>query len=217
MTENLSTYLCNSHLMNLGRKCWKANIMKLLNMIGLKNFCFNSCNNTYIKRKLISFTDIMKAIYEFQWRNELNRKESRNKKGGNKLRTYYTFKKEFIYENYLDFQTKFSLRKNITKLRISAHKLEIEIGRYKNIPVQNRICKRCNLNKVEDEQHIITSCSKYDQYREMLMNRLSEIFVDFDSLRDQEKFFLIMKCNDYEITTELSKFLSAIVKDRGCF
>ena len=72
----------------------------------------------------------MENRYEFQWRNELSRIKSKNKLGGNKLRTYYTFKIFFEYEAYLDFQGIFSLSSNITKLRISAHKLEIETGRY---------------------------------------------------------------------------------------
>ena len=72
----------------------------------------------------------MENRYEFQWRNELSRIKSKNKLGGNKLRTYYTFKNFFEYEAYLDFQGIFSLSSNITKLRINAHKLEIETGRY---------------------------------------------------------------------------------------
>ena len=41
----------------------------------------------------------MQSIFEFQWRN---------KTGGNKLRTYYTFKKKFEYEKYLDLQGNFA-------------------------------------------------------------------------------------------------------------
>lgn len=70
------------------------------------------------------------------------------KKGVIKLRTYNTLKKEFIYGQYLEMQHKFDLRKNITKLSISSHRLEIETGRYKNIAVKDRICKIVILTKL---------------------------------------------------------------------
>ena len=59
----------------------------------------------------------MKHIFEFQWRNELSRTTNRNKTtGGNKLRTFYTFKKNFVYEKYLDLQGDFTLRRKGTNL-----------------------------------------------------------------------------------------------------
>ena len=51
-----------------------------------------------------------------------------------KLRCYKQFKNVFEFEKYLLFSTSisnFKLRKVLTKLRISAHNLHIEMGRYK--------------------------------------------------------------------------------------
>ena len=39
-------------------------------------------------------------------------------------------------------------RQAITKLRISAHRLPVETGRYCNVPYDERICQHCNLNEV---------------------------------------------------------------------
>ena len=44
-------------------------------------------------------------------------------------------------------------KKCLTQFRVSAHRLEIESGRYKKKTVSERICKFCNLNTVEDEVH----------------------------------------------------------------
>ncbi len=49
----------------------------------------------------------------------------------NKLRTYMKFKYSFKYKNHLSIMTKFDSRKIFTKLRISAHDLLIERGRYR--------------------------------------------------------------------------------------
>ena len=42
--------------------------------------------------------------------------------------------------------------------RESAHSLEIEVGRYSNVPRENRLCKYCNLNVVESEYRFLLSC-----------------------------------------------------------
>jgi hypothetical protein len=40
----------------------------------------------------------------------------------------------FGYENYLSIIKNFEQRRRLSKLRISAHKLQIEIGRYQGTP-----------------------------------------------------------------------------------
>ena len=49
-------------------------------------------------------------------------------------------------------------RSTLCKFRISAHSLEIEKGRYYNIPRENRVCLSCKAGKVEDELHLFLSC-----------------------------------------------------------
>ena len=56
-----------------------------------------------------------------------------------KLRCYLLFKCNFGFENYLSIVRSFEHRKNMTKLRISAHKLQIEVGRYQGTLLQNRV------------------------------------------------------------------------------
>ena len=50
----------------------------------------------------------------------------------------------------------------MTKLRISAHRLEIERGRYNQTPVERRICPWCKLvlnnEIIEDETHFLQHC-----------------------------------------------------------
>jgi hypothetical protein len=46
-------------------------------------------------------------------------------------------------------------------MRISAHNLNIETGRFYNLDRHERVCSMCNLNVVEDEYHFILQCEKY--------------------------------------------------------
>ena len=54
----------------------------------------------------------------------------------------------------------------LTKLRISAHQLYVETGRYCNpsIPRENRFCFHCK-NIVEDEKHFLLDCPLYKHVR----------------------------------------------------
>ena len=47
-----------------------------------------------------------------------------------KLDYFNKFKTKFEYERYLDFISNDINRRNFTKFRLSAHNLEIEVGRY---------------------------------------------------------------------------------------
>ena len=74
----------------------------------------------------------------------------------------------FESEQYLhvDLISDSNVRSCYTKFRISALRLEIECGRYKHIPISERlICKMCNLGKTEDEIHVMLECPKYDTIR----------------------------------------------------
>ena len=53
----------------------------------------------------------------------------------------------------------------ITKYRICAHSLNIETGRFYNIPHNERFCYMCNNRKLEDEYHFILECEKYNDLR----------------------------------------------------
>ena len=53
----------------------------------------------------------------------------------------------------------------ISRFRLHAHSLNIEIGRYYNIDRHARICSMCNNNDIEGEYHFILECSKYVEIR----------------------------------------------------
>jgi hypothetical protein len=65
-------------------------------------------------------------------------------------------KNEIKLEDYLSTLKNFNSRKIVTKFRISDHKLEIEIGQYKKVPKEQRICKACKV--LDDEKHFFLNC-----------------------------------------------------------
>jgi hypothetical protein len=68
-------------------------------------------------------------------------------------------KQHFGFENYLSVIGNFEHRRCLTKLRISAHRLHIETGRYQGIPPHQRLCGQCDSGEVEDEIHFLLIAS----------------------------------------------------------
>ena len=124
-----------------------------------------------------------------------------------KLGTYKLFKTSLKKENYLrlplDKQSLFSF----SRLRVSNHKLEIELGGYKNILPIERYCRLCNLNQIEDEFHFIMSCSVYSQHREQLFQQIKCFVPSFDTLPLSEKFIFLIGADDPEVLKPFIKFV----------
>ena len=80
-----------------------------------------------------------------------------------KLRTYKSFKETFGLEEYLEFSLDRKYRQCLSSFRISAHKLQIERGRYLGKNVEERKCTDCKV--IEDELHFFCDCNKYNNSR----------------------------------------------------
>ena len=89
--------------------------------------------------------------------------------------THSIYKENFALEPYI-LQSPLRLRRNITKLRISAHSLAVETCRYtrpKTLLV-NRTCNFCNNIEIEDEFHMFLRCPFYNDERPRLFKSLSD-------------------------------------------
>ena len=95
-----------------------------------------------------------------------------------KLAYYHSCKTKFACEPYLHYCKGFSRRYSTTKLRISAHDLQIETGRYHNIPRNQRICDWCktsmDVEVVENEPHMLFHCDLYSEQRSKLIANLNK-------------------------------------------
>ena len=105
----------------------------------------------FVEDKNVS--DFVKTIqdrYILCWKNQI--------KNSTKLSFYSTFIDDFKLEEYLNTIKDSYQRRLFSRFRISNHKLEIEFGRYKNIPRNERFCKCCDQSTVEDEFHFPFEC-----------------------------------------------------------
>ena len=105
-------------------------------------------------------------------------------------------------------------RKHFAKLRISAHRLAIETGRYTRpkTPLDERICTLCSLNKIENEFHMIMECPFYKCERDKFIIELEKI-INVTFTPDNDMFYDIM--NAYDGDPEICKLVCAYVD--ACF
>lgn len=107
-----------------------------------------------------------------------------NYNSDSKLKYFSFCYTNFSLQKYLDFNIPKALCKNLTKLRISAHSLLIEKGRYHRpkIPHNSRLCQTCDL--LDDEKHFILYCKKFSILRQDLFKKLN---IDPSDLNKREK------------------------------
>ena len=104
------------------------------------------------------------------------------------------------------------------KIRLSAHKLFIEEGRYKRggnnrIPLNERICKLCQ-NDVEDEEHFIFDCSKLEHIRKDFFYRLASISPSFIHKSGIERLKFILGNNEYDLNVICLTYLHDMYTER---
>ena len=93
--------------------------------------------------------------FESHWFSALWKNQSSSE---GKFTFYRSFKKDFVFEGYLN-QPRSDARREFTKLRISSHQLMVEKGRYNGTPREDRCCPLCK-KETEDEMHFFR-CRSY--------------------------------------------------------
>ena len=98
----------------------------------------------------------------------------------------------------------------MTKFRLSDHNLEIDLGRYKNIPRNQRHCKFCKT--LDDEFHFFFACKVTDNIRPVFIDFIKTKYphcnqLNLDSL---EKLNIIFN-PDIEILPRVCNFMFVLL------
>lgn len=140
-------------------------------------------------------------MYRISWLQNLDKSD--------KLRSYRIFKKAFGFEKYLSLVNSVMDRVSLSRLRTSSHKLHIETGRYTTpkTEVENRICKNCNLNLIEDEKHFLLVCPKFNDSRKELLDKCFNNNVTVHS-STESKFLWLLSNEDSLVCKSVAKFIN---------
>jgi len=124
-----------------------------------------------------------------------------------KLKFYDSVTKNINYKQatYLDKNIPFKHRQALAKLRISAHDLAIERGRYENIREENRLCNTCQT--VENEVHFLNDCIKHTLHRKTLLAKVLSIDNNYTSVTFKPSELMSIDCFQVAIAQYVFKCL----------
>ena len=136
-------------------------------------------------------------------------------KNSSKLLFYHDYCLSSERAHYVDKLESLHDRSNLSKIRLSAHTLEIEKGRYVKINKEDRLCKICLNGSIEDENHFIWHCSKYKTEREIFKSKLST-FPSFNKIMQSNDIVLkkLLKSNCKSSLKLFSSFIFQITEIR---
>lgn len=179
---------------------WLTTVKTTLNLLGLSSIWNNpsSFSEKEVCRKLKYESA---ALFKKFWHSEISL-ACLNSDRNSKLRTYKTFKSNFKLETFLTKDLTFEHRKALSKFRCSDHTLLIEVGRHKGLQVEQRLCKMCQLNLVEDEFHFLTMCPAYDNLRIDLL-----LTANVEPLDPKIQFSNIMSSENTAVLRCLAEFI----------
>ena len=139
---------------------WVSNIKKLLCDYGF-NYVWIDPNCIYSKLFLTHFAKTVKDNFIQNWFNGIE--------FSTPLKLYSNVKTSFCCEDYFDCIPK-SLIYHLSRLRMSAHDLRIQSGRFSSnrIRREERYCLCCNSSDIEDEYHFILICPCFNELRKKI-------------------------------------------------
>ena len=185
---------------------WVKNVKKILNDIGF----------SFIGHDEVKLKPYINAIKQ-RLTDQFLQMQNANIENSSKL---HFFKKFFLMNKrpeYVDKLINKSDRSMICKLRISAHPLAIEKGRYSNVPRSERFCNACKREIVEDEEHFLLHCSIYREIRTKLHEKLIAAGKNINSLSDYAKLKILLNDKSSIILKLSSSFISNCFEARKSF
>ena len=113
----------------------------------------------------------------------------------------------FQKEKYLSVIKDTDIHKCFMSFQISSHKLEIERGWYKKLPVKERLCKLCNSGAVEDEKHFIFNCNLYSSLLQTFSADVEKSCKNFSSLSQDDQLIWLMTNESDNIIVLFAKYM----------
>lgn len=139
------------------RPSWCTSFRKMMEPLG---YTFSEVPQCLDTNFLWSVREKFLEIYDSKLRNATAIRSL-------KLQTYNSIRSEdFVMPPYLRGKNR-DIRKRYSQFRTGSHWLEIQQGRFKKPKTErrDRICDKCSMHAIEDEQHMVFDCPFYDECR----------------------------------------------------
>ena len=180
---------------------WFAFVKSIVNILGCD---VNNLTTGMIKGNKNSVYTKLKAATQVVYQSKIAE--------CNKLALYSSIKSNLNMEPYLSLLDP-NLRKSVSQIRLSCHKLPIETGRYLNIPRQDRLCTFCKYT-VGSEKHYLMECfhPSLANLRNQFLTNIFKINPFLQSLPRDCLFKYILCFTDKSIIDITAKYVNNVLR-----
>ncbi len=119
------------------------------------------------------------------------------------VQTRYLCFKGTSYEskNYLCDISYVQLQKALAQIRCGNSQLEVVLGAWKDVPYAKRLCRGCDLRKLEDEEHLLLVCLNTQKVKEHFCSAMpfthSSIFLELMQITNTVTLAKFVACYQY--------------------
>ena len=114
-----------------------------------------------------------------------------------KLRLYIEMKTKPSVELYVSSFIGSKFRSYMAQTRFGILPLAIEIGRFRGVPLNDRLCLCCTMNVVENETHFLFECSLYDTLRVQWISNMNVEQNELLNMTEKEKLTFVFNKPKY--------------------
>ena len=194
----------NIGLDKLGYQNWFKIVKFLSKMTGIDILVDDE---KVINKVLRDFDLKIKKLYEKWWMDKMMSVDNR------KLAFYFTYKKTFNFEQYLDILPR-HIRIHMTRLRTSSHSFPIETLRYNRpkIAAEDRKCNLCSNDAVGDEYHYLMNCSNdaFILKRDNFLCTIKQKIPTFETFNLPNIIEYCLHMHDTRTITEIAEYVKSI-------
>ena len=186
------------------------NIKTLFSLQSIPSYVSHNSVAKQIKCKL-------NGIFDRFWLDQINQANIGNDGiDHNKLRFYKTIKSCFKTEPYIDLVHNRNQRCNLTRIRISAHSLEVERLRYHTpaVPYCDRYCRYCTELVPGNEAHFLMFCPTFLNKRQCFLGKLKSLNPKCSNLCCDDLIKSILCPTTTQSAKLVNKYITIMLKAR---
>ena len=106
-----------------------------------------------------------------------------------------------------------SQRSHIAKLRLGILPINVELGRYRRKPREERLCELCDQKVVKDELHILFHCTAHNIGRQFLLEHAVRIDPMISDVCDTDKMKILT--TNPNIILKMAHYIHEVIATRN--
>ena len=199
----------NINLDACGKRVWFTVLRRCLSHLGIDHVLYTS-DPKEISYQVTKTKSILRSRALEKWHEK---HASLRESTSSKLHLYSLTKSKFGYEGYLSSCTKHKARGSLTKVRISAHNMPIEVGRYMGMDRSHRVCPFCSAES-GDEEHYLCVCPDplFLSKRTPLFGHFENICPGFLDSPSKQRVIMMLSSTNQNAISKISNFCQHILE-----